>query len=187
LRLEDFSPEALMALRDEKQVYRAPLLRVTLHWVSAADYYGMRSTIQPALERVWKGFFGRRKEGIEVAPLCAAARELPRGGPTSLGDLSTALPREFPQCNGEAMEYGVRTHLPLVQVSPAGRVLATVLLGGVVGEVWKLERGRVVETLRVELFGEPAARRRRQVESEGERLLTWAEPQRARREFAITW
>ncbi len=305
-RLQDFSPEALMALRDEKQVYRAPLLRSTLHWVSAADYYWMRPTIQPALERAWQGFFGKKKDGIEVAPLCAAARELLRGGPISLGDLSTGLLREFPKWNREAMEYGVRTHLPLVQVSPAGawkggvaakyelapvaaeadpkrlvrrylaafgpatardaaawagysglgaavkgmreeltvsrgaqgeelfdvadgveggevpavkfvaeydnlvlahadrsrvlpeavrkrvlltagRVLATVLLDGVVGGVWKLERERGRVTLRVELFAEPPARRRKQVESEGERLLQWAEPQCARREIAITW
>jgi hypothetical protein len=186
-RLKDFQPEARMALRGEKQVYRAPLLRPTLHWVSAADYYWIRPTIQPALERAWQGFFGKRKDGIEVAPLCAAARELPRGGPIPWGDLSTGLPRELPQWNGEAMEYGVRTHLPLVQVSPAGRVLATVLLGGVVGEVWRLERGRGVETLRVELFAEPPARRRKQVAAEAERLLAWAEPQCARREIALTW
>lgn len=305
-RLQDFSPEALMALRDEKQVYRAPLLRSTLHWVSAADYYWMRPTIQPALERAWQGFFGKRKDGIEVAPLCAAARELLKPGSISLGDLSTALLREFPDWNREAMEYGVRTHLPLVQVSPAGawkggvaakyelapvaaeadprrlvrrylaafgpatardaaawagysglgatvkamreeltvsrgaqgeelfdvpdgakggelpavkfvaeydnlvlahadrsrvlpeavrkrvlltagRVLATVLLEGVVGGVWKLERGRAGVTLRVELFVEPPARRRKQVESEGERLLQWAEPAATAREIALTW
>lgn len=119
-RVASFEPSQLMSLRDSGKVLRAPLLRSTLHWVTATDYRWIRPVIQPALEKAWQGFFGVRKSGIEVEPLCEVARGILRDGPISLSALSDELLREFPSWNKEAMEYGVRTHLPLVQVSPAG-------------------------------------------------------------------
>jgi hypothetical protein len=119
-RLHKFAPPDLMALRDKQTVVRTALLRSTLHWVTAADFAWMRPLLQPALEKAWQGFFGARKSGIEVGPLCVKAREILKRGPISLTDLSTELAKEFPHWNQPAMEYGVRTHLPLVQVSPAG-------------------------------------------------------------------
>lgn len=119
-RVAGFEPSHLMELRDSEAVVRAALLRSTLHWVTAADYRWIRPIIQPALEKAWQGFFGARKAGIEVAPLCQVARGTLQDGPISLSALSDGLLKEFPSWNKEAMEYGVRTHLPLVQVSPAG-------------------------------------------------------------------
>ena len=119
-RLASFTPQDLMQLRDGGKTLRAPLLRSTLHWVNLSDFAWMRPTIQPALERAWQGFFGARKSGIEVEPLCVAAREILTPGPMSLSKLSDELLKIFPAWNKEAMEYGVRTHLPLVQISPAG-------------------------------------------------------------------
>lgn len=119
-RVHGFEPSQLMSLRDSGKVLRAPLLRSTLHWVTAADYRWIRPIIQPALEKAWQGFFGVRKSGIEVEPLCEVARGILSAGPISLSALSDGLLREFPSWNKEAMEYGVRTHLPLVQVPPAG-------------------------------------------------------------------
>ncbi len=119
-RLSRFTPAELFALRDSKAAYRTALLRSTLHWVSREDFVWMRPTIQPALERAWQGFFGKRKEGIVVASLVEAARGILNDGPLSLTALSAQLCERFPQWNQQAMEYGVRTHLPLVQVPPAG-------------------------------------------------------------------
>ena len=119
-RVGGFEPAHLMSLRDSGKVVRAALLRSTLHWVTAADYRWIRPVIQPALEKAWQGFFGVRKSGIDVAPLCEVALGILQDGPISLNALSDGLLREFPSWNKEAMEYGVRTHLPLVQVSPAG-------------------------------------------------------------------
>ena len=119
-RVDGFTPADLMKLRDQGIAVRAALLRSTLHWVTVADYAWIRPIIQPALERAWQGFFGARKSGIEVTSLCDAAREILSGGPISLSALSDGLLQHFPAWNKQAMEYGVRTHLPLVQVSPAG-------------------------------------------------------------------
>jgi len=119
-RIDGFQPTDLMSLRDSRNVVRAPLLRSTLHWVTASDFAWIRPVIQPALERAWQGFFGARKSGIEIAPVCDLARFALASGPISLNQLSDSLVTEFPHWNKEAMEYGVRTHLPLVQVPPAG-------------------------------------------------------------------
>ena len=307
-RLARFEPTHLMELRDSKKVLRAALLRSTLHWVSTKDYAWMRPTIQPALERAWQGFFGVRRSGIEVGPICDLARTLLADGPLTLSHLSDGLLKEFPQWNKEAMEYGVRTHLPLVQVPPAGawkggtaakyelvpvndtpdppklvrrylaafgpatardvaawagftaigktleamrdelveyqdeagralydlpkstivegkapapirfvaeydnlvlshadrsrilpdahrkrvllsagRVLATVLINGFAGGTWKVEKVKKTARLRVELFVEPKAKLRREVECEGERLLDFAEPTLTAHEVDVRW
>ena len=119
-RVEGFAVADLVAMLAAKTCLRAPLLRSTLHIVSARDYSWIRPLIQPALERAWQGFFGARKSGIAHAPLCEAARELLAGGPLSMSELSDGLLKVFPDWNKEAMEYGARTHLALVQVPPAG-------------------------------------------------------------------
>lgn len=119
-RVEGFNPSELMKLRDQGKAVRAALLRSTLHWVTASDYTWIRPILQPALERAWQGFFGVRKSSIEVQPLCQAAREILNAGPISMSSLSDEMLKHFPAWNKHAMEYGVRTHLPLVQVSPAG-------------------------------------------------------------------
>ena len=119
-RVEGFAVADLVGMLAARTCVRAALLRSTLHIVSARDYSWIRPLIQPALERAWQGFFGARKSGIAHAPLCEAARELLAGGPLSMSELSDGLLKVFPDWNKEAMEYGARTHLPLVQVPPAG-------------------------------------------------------------------
>jgi hypothetical protein len=307
-RVSGFEAAELMRLRDEQLVVRAPLLRSTLHWVAASDYAWIRPVIQPALERAWQGFFGVRKSGIEIEPVCALAKEVLKQGPISLSALSDQLVAAFPHWNKEAMEYGVRTHLPLVQVSPAGawkggtaakyrlvkvaakldpsrlvrrylaafgpatakdiaawagfaaigktletmrgelveyqdeggrtlfdlpgleivdgntpapvrfvaeydnlvlshadrtrvlpephrkrvlltagRVMATVLIDGFVGGVWKIEREKKVARLRVELFAEPSKKLRREIEVAAELLMEFAEPDSPQREVEVRW
>ena len=143
-RVVGFEPSHLMKLRDSEKVVRAALLRSTLHWVTAADYRWIRPVIQPALEKAWQGFFGVRKSGIEVEPLCEVARGILGDRPISLSALSDGLLREFPSWNKEAMEYGVRTHLPLVQVSPAGS-----WKGGTAARYRQVEVDEAVDTARL--------------------------------------
>ena len=116
-RVEGFAVADLVAMLAAKTCVRAPLLRSTLHIVSARDYSWIRPLVQPALERAWQGFFGARKSGIEHPPLCEVARGLLAGGPMSMSELSDGLLAVFPEWNKEAMEYGARRHW--------GQVLAT--------------------------------------------------------------
>ncbi|WP_031497954.1 winged helix DNA-binding domain-containing protein, partial [Bryobacter aggregatus] len=119
-RVEGFAVAELVAAMQQGAVVRAPFLRSTLHLVTAADFAWIRPLLQPALERAWQGFFGARKSGIDTRALTAAARDLIASGPLSMSELSDGLLGHFPGWNKEAMEYGARTHLPLVQVPPAG-------------------------------------------------------------------
>jgi hypothetical protein len=119
-RVAGFRQEQLHELLDRGVVVRTPLLRSTLHLASATDYAWLRPVILPALEKGWAGFFGARKTGIELGPLLREARKLLGAEGMALGELSTQLVEKFPEWNREAMEYGVRTHLPLRMMPPAG-------------------------------------------------------------------
>src|SRR5689334_8989654 len=46
-RLEGFAPEALSTLIAERQAVRAPLLRTTIHLVTASDALALRPLIEP--------------------------------------------------------------------------------------------------------------------------------------------
>ncbi len=103
-RMREFAPADLMTLRDSRQVVRAAMLRSTLHWVRREDFFWMRPLLQPALEKAWQGFFGVRKSGIEVEPLCAAEKDALRRGPISLNVLSDELLEHFTKWKKDARE-----------------------------------------------------------------------------------
>lgn len=52
-RLDDFQPAALAALLTGRQVVRVPLLRTTIHLVTADDCLTMRPLVQRLMERVF--------------------------------------------------------------------------------------------------------------------------------------
>ncbi len=119
-RLQEFQRDDLTRLLATQQVVRAAMDRSTLHLVSAADHQRIRPLLQPALERALAAFFGKRASGLEIAPLVAAARDLFAEGPRTTGELRAYLLTVAPAADGDALAYAVRTHLPLVQVPPAG-------------------------------------------------------------------
>jgi hypothetical protein len=77
-----------------------------------------------------------------------------------------------------------REHRPSV-FRPGLRVLATVLVDGMVAGTWQVERRRKVATLAVSLFARVAPRVRQEIEAEATRLLAFSEPDAASREVSI--
>jgi hypothetical protein len=67
----------------------------------------------------------------------------------------------------------------------AGRVMATVLIDGFVGGVWKIERKGKKATLRVNLLGAPSTAVRKQLDKTAAKWLEFAEPDAATREILI--
>jgi hypothetical protein len=121
-RLADFRPESLARLLEDREVVRLPLMRATIHLVSADDCLALRPLVQPVLdaELARHPEHGPALREVDLEPVLAAARillaESPRTGP----ELRAALAERFPDANAAALAYACRNHLALVQVPPRG-------------------------------------------------------------------
>ena len=91
-RLSGFGAGELSELIDARQAVRGPLMRATLHLVSAADFRTIRPIVHPVLER---GFAGAPFDiaGIETGALLAAGRELIEQSPRTRTELGAAAGR----------------------------------------------------------------------------------------------
>lgn len=77
-----------------------------------------------------------------------------------------------------------KTHRPAV-FRPGLRVLATVLVDGMVAGTWKADRKRAGATLDVDLFAPATRRVRAEIEAEGDALLRFLEPDAPRTQVVI--
>ena len=121
---------------------RAPLMRSTLHLMTAEGYLHLWPAAQPALIRALGAFFGKKARGLAIDRLIAAARDHLDEGPQSFAALRAALSKLEPERDPEALAYAVRSYLPLVQVPPAG--------------TWR-SGGRVAYALAEQWLGRPLA------------------------------
>jgi hypothetical protein len=118
-RLHGFRREELAEAIARGQVVRATMMRSTLHLVTAVDYRLFRLALQPALRRAFQGFNGPYIVGLDLGRLVNAARERMREGPIGNAELRDLLVALEPERAPTALMYGVRSHLPMVQV-PTG-------------------------------------------------------------------
>jgi hypothetical protein len=121
-RLEGFRPEALAALLEGRRAVRLALMRSTLHLVSARDALALRPVLQAVQERsLFVGSpWGRKLAGMDLPALLAEARALVEARPLTIAELGPALRRRWPARDGQAMAYGARNLLALLQVPPRG-------------------------------------------------------------------
>src|SRR5579875_859365 len=119
-RLQGFQRDNLSQLLRERQVVRATLMRSTLHLFAADDYIAFRHTLQPALTRALGAFFGQRAKKLDIPGIVAVAHASVAEQPRTFVELRATLSKRFPDTEPELLAYLVRTHLPLVQVPPAG-------------------------------------------------------------------
>ena len=77
-RLEGFDPYELGDLVAGRQAVRSPLMRTTLHLVTARDCLTLAPLLRPVLERnFWTGSpFGRKVKGVDLDAVLAAGRTL---------------------------------------------------------------------------------------------------------------
>jgi hypothetical protein len=120
-RLRGFRREALTGAIERGAVVRATMMRSTLHLVTADDYRLFRLALQPALTRAYQGFNGPYVVGLDLAPLIEAARASMAAGPIGNADLREMLAALEPERAPTALMYGVRSHLPMVQVPTGGQ------------------------------------------------------------------
>ncbi len=121
-RLQDFDPHELGRMVAEREAVRIPLLRTTLHLVTARDCLTMAPLLRPVLERgFWTGSpFGRKVKGIDIDAVLAAGRELLDERPRTTAQLRTLLGERWPGYDPSSLAYAVHHLVPVVQVPPRG-------------------------------------------------------------------
>jgi Winged helix DNA-binding domain len=122
-RLQDFDPDELARLINERKAVRAvAMMRTTIHLLTARDWLALRPVLQVVQER---GFatgspFGRNLAGLDVAEVVAAGRALLEDRPRAAAELAKLLRQRWPDRDAASLSYAVRYLLPLVQVPPRG-------------------------------------------------------------------
>lgn len=115
-RLHDFEREALAQAIHDRSVVKATLMRSTLHLVTSDDYLRLRATVQPVLTAAWEAIFKELKGEFDVNALVNVARSFLAERPRTFAEITEHLTAAMPGYEAGALRYGVRTHLPLVQV-----------------------------------------------------------------------
>lgn len=119
-RLAGFDPEAVSAAMLAGDLVRLPVMRSTIHLVTAADAVAMRALVAPVIERNALGQHGPTLRAVDRSALVAATRELTGARPMIASELGRALAERFPGHPADALAYGARAFVPLVQPPPRG-------------------------------------------------------------------
>src|SRR5512132_2834313 len=121
-RLEGFDPHELGRLIADRQAVRSPLMRTTIHLVSARDCLALARLLRPVLERnFWTGSpFGRRVKGVDVDAVLAAGRALLDERPRTNAQLRAVMAERWPADDAASLAYAVHHLVPVVQLPPRG-------------------------------------------------------------------
>ena len=95
-------------------------MRSTIHLVTAARRWDLRPLVQPVLDRVQQGQFGRRLAGVDTDEVVAIGRAFVDDRAADLQGARRPPPERWPDRDRFALEQTVRTDVPLVQVPPRG-------------------------------------------------------------------
>ena len=119
-RVEAFDPNELSRLLTERDVVRLTLMRGTIHLASIRDALLLRPLVQPVVERMHNGAFGRRMGGVDLSRLATRTRELLANEALTARELGRVLVEEDIGDDADAIGNAARVYVPLVQVPPRG-------------------------------------------------------------------
>ncbi|WP_017595280.1 winged helix DNA-binding domain-containing protein [Nocardiopsis potens] len=119
-RLAAFEKDDLARLLHGRAVVRSSILRGTQHMAAAEDFRWIRPLVQPVLERIWRGAFGKRSPGLDPEEAAKIAAELLAGRTLSRPELARLLAERWPDCDRTALGQLAQLMLPLVHVPPSG-------------------------------------------------------------------
>ena len=114
-RVEGFDPDELGSLVASRQMVRAPLMRTTIHLVSARDCLTLAPLLHPVRERnFWTGSpFGRQVKGVDVEAVLDAGRALLDEQPRTNAQLRAFMAERFPDYDATSLGYAVHHLVPL--------------------------------------------------------------------------
>jgi hypothetical protein len=115
-RLDGFEESELQESIDARRIVRATMMRHTIHFVRADDYRWLRPTIQPALDANFGAQTRKRLAGVDIEPFLQAARKEFAARPVTFAEVKELIRSRDPDCDVDAIAYGVRTHLRLIGV-----------------------------------------------------------------------
>jgi hypothetical protein len=120
-RLEGFQPDELSRLLIDRTAVRSPLLRTTIHLVTARDCLTLSPLLLPVLARVLKSTpFGKGTADVDADALMAAGRAILEEQPRTLKELGALLHERWPDYDPKNLAYVIHYRLPLVQIPPRG-------------------------------------------------------------------
>jgi hypothetical protein len=119
-RLQDFAPDELSALIDQRQVVRLHLMRNTVHLVSARDCLDWRALFYPLHAAEFSAHFRHGTEGVDRDALLGQANRLLEEQPRTRGELGQLLAERWPDADPGALAHAATHHIALCQVPPRG-------------------------------------------------------------------
>ena len=120
-RLEGFEPGELAGALETRRVVRTPLMRATIHLVTARDAQVLYPVMRPALAQVLAGTsYARAVATVDVDALLATTRALLEERPRTLAELRSDLADHWPDHDPAALASATQYLLPLLQVPPRG-------------------------------------------------------------------
>jgi hypothetical protein len=120
-RIDGFQPEELSNLVASRAAVRVPLLRSTVHLVTARDCLRMQPILASVLARTFGSTsFAKDIEGVDRAELLTMARELLEERPRTRAELGPLLAQRWPDRVPGSLAQAATYLLPVVQVTPRG-------------------------------------------------------------------
>lgn len=120
-RIDPFRPEELSNLVESRAALRVPLLRSTIHLVTARDCLTMRPILGSVLSRTFRSTsFAKDIEGVDRAELLSLARALLEERPRTRAELGPFLAERWPDRVPNSLAQAATYLLPVVQVTPRG-------------------------------------------------------------------
>jgi hypothetical protein len=119
-RIADLDPESLSSLIADRTAVRLPVMRSTIHLLTAEDALLLRPLTQEVLERTLRGNQLRFLDGVDLVELETMTRRLVEERPRSTAELGRHLGERWPDHDPGVLQIAARTAVPLVQVPPRG-------------------------------------------------------------------